>query len=267
MSVAVANRRQTQELARTMAGRVGGLIRPLRDTSTPVPKTEWTVGEHAAHLAIAKDLMARMLAGEPLTYADGTREGLAQANFESLIGYTERDGAVLADRIESAVDAFCRKAETLPPNAVRNSPVGPMPVDTFTAYLLTHLMTHGEFMARALRKRSILDRQSVIAALPFIYLAFERFVDREATRNFTAAYAVHMRGGPRFYVTFDQGEIRISDTPVRRVDCHISADPVALFMVGIRLIEQWGPIAKFKLTTWGPKPWLAFKFAGTFLPP
>lgn len=267
MSQTVSGRRQTQELAKVMAGRVGNLIRPLQDTGTMVPKTEWTVGEHAAHLAYLKELMARMLAGEPLTYGDGTREGFARQNMETLIGFTERNGAVLADRIESAVEAFCQKAAALPASASANSPLGPMPVETFTAYVLTHLMMHGEAIARALKKPSILDRPSVIGALPFVYFVFERFVDRDSVKNFTAAYAVHMRGGPKFYVTFDQGNARITDTPVRRVDCHLSADPVAFFMVGIRLIEQWGPIAKLKLTTWGPKPWLAFRFAGTFLPP
>lgn len=266
MSVAVSNR-QTQELAKAMAHRVAGLIRPLKDTGTPVPRSEWTVGEHAAHLAYAKDLMTRMLSGEMLTHGDGTREGFAQANLESLIGYTERNGAVLGDRIESAVEAFCRKAETLPPSATRNSPAGPMSVDTYTAYVLTHLMMHGEAIARGLKKRSVVDRESVLAAMPFIYYVFERFLNDDAVKNFTAAYAVHLRGGPTFYVTFDQGRVRVTDTRVRRVDCHISADPVALFLVGTRFIEQWGPIAKLKLTTWGFKPWLAFKFAGTFLPP
>ncbi|HVL51659.1 MAG TPA: DinB family protein [Actinomycetota bacterium] len=267
MSQTVSGGKQTQELARTMAGRVAGLVRPLKDTTTMVPRSDWTVGEHAAHLAFTKDLMTRMVAGEELAYGDGTRQGLARTNMETLVGYRERNGAVLAERIESAVDAFCREAAALPAGTVRNGPLGPMPVETFTAYLLTHLMMHGEAMARALRKPTILDRGSVIGGLPFVYFVFEHFLDQDAVRNFTAAYAVHMRGGPRFYVTFDDGLVRITDEPVRRVDCHISADPVAFFRVGIRLVEQWGPIARFQLTTWGPKPWLAFKFAGTFLPP
>lgn len=250
-----------------MARRVAALVRPLSDTSMPVPKTDWTVGEHAAHLAYAKDVMARMLAGEPITHGTPTREGLAQANLEALIGDSERNGAILADRIEAGVDAFCRRAGSMPPHAAANSPVGTLSVDTYTSYVLTHLMMHGEAIARALRKPSVVDRQSVIGAVPFICFAIEKFVDQDAVRGFTAAYAVHMRGGPTFYVTFDDGNVRVTQAPVRRIDCHISADPVALFLVGIRMIEQWGPIATFKLTTWGPKPWLAFRFAGTFLPP
>lgn len=255
-------------LAKEMARRIAGMIRPLgANTAIPVPRSDWTVGEHAAHLAYAKDFMARCLAGESLRHGDGTREGLAAANLELLIGYTERNGAILADRLESAVDTFYRRASSMPPHATATSPVGMLPVDTYASYVLTHLMMHGEAMAQGLRRPSILDRQSIVAALPFVCFAIEKFVDHDAVRGFTAAYAVHMRGGPTFYVTFDNGEVRVTSTKVRRVDCHISADPVALFRVGVRLTQQWGPIAQLKLTTWGPKPWLAFKFAGTFLPP
>lgn len=267
MTATVTDRRQTQELARTMAGRVAGLVRPLEDTSTRVPKSLWTVGEHAAHLAYTKDLMARMLAGEPLTFGDGTREGFARANMESLAGFPERNGAVLAGMIESSVEAFCRTAAGLPAGALVNSPVGRIPVDTFTSYVLAHLMMHGEAMARALRKPRVMDRPSVLAAMPFFFLSMERFVDLNAAKGLTASFALHVRGGPRIYVKFNNGNPTFSPTPLGRVDCHVSAEPVALARVGVRLIEQWGPIATFRMTTWGTKPWLAFRFAGLFLPP
>lgn len=251
-----------------MAVRVGDLLRDLGDrTDVAVPNSQWSVGEMAAHLAFAKELMARMAAGEQIAYADGTREGLAEANFESLAAFPERNGGSLAGRIETSVDEFCRTIDELDPQSSRPTPLGPMPVDVFAAYLLTHLMQHGEAMARALRRPSVLDRASVIAATPFVFWVFERFVDRDAVQGLNAAYALHLRGGPTRYVEFDQGGVRVGGERPRRVDCHISADPVAFFRVGVRLVPQWGPILRFQLTTWGPKPWLAFRFAGTFLPP
>lgn len=268
MESAVSTRRRTEELSKVMSRRIGDLLRPLADTSIPVPNSEWTVGEHGAHLAFAKDLFARIAAGERLTYSDGTREGLAAANMESLGGLTERNGAALAGMIESSVDAFFRALEPLPEGTTRNTPIGPMPVDTMAAYLIAHLMMHGEPMARALRKPTIMDRQSVLAAMPFIVLAMQRFVDPKSVKDLTASFALHVRGGGgTYFITFDGGTPTFSSTKVRRVDCHVSADPVALLKVGYRIIPQWGPIATFKLTTWGPKPWLAFRFAGLFLPP
>jgi hypothetical protein len=268
MTVTTPTRRQAKERAVVIAGRIGDLLRPLQDTSKPVPNTQWTIGETGAHLAFAKDLMARMVMGEALTYSDGTREGLAAANMESLGGFTERNGAALAEMIEASVDAFFRTAEALPEGSRRASPLGPLPVEVYSSYVLSHLLMHGESMARALGKPSIMDRESVLAAMPFIIFAMERFVDPRTTRDLTAAFALHLRGEDRtYYITFDRGEPRFTSEKVRRVDCHISADPVALLKVGFRIIRQWGPIATFKLTTWGPKPWLAFRFAGLFLPP
>jgi hypothetical protein len=268
MTVAVSNRRQTQQLALAMAHRVGDLIRPLQDTSMPVPKTAWTVGETAAHLAFTKDLLARNMAGENLSYSDGSREGLAAINMETLGGFTERNGAVLAGMIESSVEAMVRAADSLPPETVRRTPIGLLPVDTICSYALAHLMMHGEPMARTLRQPGVMDRQSVIASMPFIVLAMERYVDASKIKGLRASYALHVRGGGgTYYITFEDGRATFTSEPVRRVDCHISADPVALLKVGFRIIEQWGPIATFRLTTWGPKPWLAFRFAGLILPP
>jgi len=51
------------------------------------------------------------------------------------------------------------------------------------------------------------------------------------------------------------------------VDCHIFAEPVALFLVAMGLKKQWGPIATGKLMTWGTKPWLALQFVGFFATP
>ena len=68
-------------------------------------------------------------------------------------------------------------------------------------------------------------------------------------------------------VTFDKGLLRLDTKPPRRVDCHIVADPVALFLVAMGLKKQWGPIATGKLMTWGTKPWLALQFVGFFATP
>ena len=66
---------------------------------------------------------------------------------------------------------------------------------------------------------------------------------------------------------FDKGALSIDTEPPRRVDCHISAEPVALFLVALGLKKQWGPIATGKLMTWGTKPWLALQFVGFFATP
>ncbi|MGH2709244.1 MAG: hypothetical protein ACRDJK_13265, partial [Actinomycetota bacterium] len=75
-----------------------------------------------------------------------------------------------------------------------------------------------------------------------------------------ASFEIRMRGGSRFAVICDRGDVRVQDDVPKRVDVHISADPVAFFSVGTGLVSQWGPIARGKMTAWGVKPWLAFRF-------
>ncbi|MGH3946139.1 MAG: hypothetical protein ACRDSI_14000, partial [Pseudonocardiaceae bacterium] len=55
-------------------------------------------------------------------------------------------------------------------------------------------------------------------------------------------------------------ELRVEEPSSRRVDCHISADPVAMLMVFWSRQSQWTAIAKGKLMAWGRKPWLGPQF-------
>jgi hypothetical protein len=43
---------------------------------------------------------------------------------------------------------------------------------------------------------------------------------------------------------------------VDRVDCHVSADPVALLLIAYGRRSQWVPILTGKLIAWGRQPWL-----------
>ena len=103
--------------------------------------------------------------------------------------------------------------------------------------------------------------------MPFLAVAMQSFVRRDKTKDLTASFLLHVRGGPKVAVIFDKGALSIDTEPPRRVDCHISAEPVALFLVALGLKKQWGPIATGKLMTWGTKPWLALQFVGFFATP
>jgi hypothetical protein len=71
-----------------------------------------------------------------------------------------------------------------------------------------------------------------------------------------ATYDIRIRGGDRFDFIFDDGELNIVEPSSRRVDCHISADPVAFLLVVWNRQSQWPAIATGKLMAWGRKPWL-----------
>jgi Mycothiol maleylpyruvate isomerase N-terminal domain len=267
MAVVTVDRTKLLDAVQVVATKVADMVRPVADTSTPLPRSEWTVGEAAAHLAWAQETFTRIVRGETVHHGDRTPEGLAQANTVVLNRYTERDGARLADLIVEWTRAYAQSASGAPSDLVVLTPMGTMSVDMCSAYMLTHLMMHGSPIADALHRGQPFGAAEVEQSLAFITYLMPAIVDEEAARGFTACYDVRFRGGPRLALMFDDGQLTIAPAPARRVDCHISADPVAFLRVGSGLVGQWGQIARGRLMTWGRKPWLALKFTSLFHPP
>ncbi len=75
---------------RDSAVEIAALLSGAADTGIAVPGSEWTVGEAAAHLAQANELMADIAAGRERRHGDGTPQGLAAANALALAGFAER---------------------------------------------------------------------------------------------------------------------------------------------------------------------------------
>src|SRR5258708_2029493 len=118
MGPVLADVTAVQEAAETIAGRVAAMVRDLPDVNIPIPNSEWRVSEAAAHLAYANLGMAMMARGLEIPHGDGTREGLAVANAVALEGFTERDGAILADRIIAGARMVFDEAKVKPTNQV-----------------------------------------------------------------------------------------------------------------------------------------------------
>lgn len=121
MGAVAVDRGQVGNAAGRVAERVADMIRDLTDTSIRIPHSQWTVGEAAAHLAYTSVGMAIIVRGIEVEHGDGTRKGLAEANAVSLEGFTEREGAVLADRIVEGARVCLAEAAAQP----RTIPVEP----------------------------------------------------------------------------------------------------------------------------------------------
>jgi uncharacterized protein (TIGR03083 family) len=251
----------------TLSGRIADMIRDLPDTSTRIPGADWTVGEVGAHLSDAQRLFSRLAAGETVVHGDGTPGSLAHANEQLLVANPQREASALASSIVDNTANFLRSASGLAPSRTFDTPMGRMDTDTMYAYMLTHLMMHGFQLERALHRRLGLERATVHLALPFIKHSMPMIVDTQAGGKLRAVYEVRIRGGSRFWVKLDHGVATVHNEKPGRVDCFISADPVSLLLVGLKLESQWAKIAQGKLLAWGRKPWLGFRFAGLFIPP
>ena len=56
-------------------------------------------------------------------------------------------------------------------------------------------------------------------------------------------------------LTIDDGQLTVGSDGAP-VDCHVSADPVALLLIADGRPGQWIPIMTGELVAWGRKPWL-----------
>ncbi|WP_405910859.1 maleylpyruvate isomerase family mycothiol-dependent enzyme [Streptomyces sp. NBC_00828] len=251
---------------------IATLLKGTSDTTVPVPDSEWTVGEAAAHLALANELMADLAAGHQRPYGDGTTQSLAAANAQSLAAFGERGAGPLASMITEQADAFLDAADraaddesAVGPALV--TPLGPMDRNVLASYLLTHMLGHGYDLARALNRPHMIDRDRVGLCMPFMLSVMPRVVDTAAVADLTIRYAIRLRGGAAFGVSLGDGAVQVAPTPPKRPDCTILIDPVAFLLIALGRRNPWRAIGQGQVVAWGRKPWLAPRFPTLFTAP
>lgn len=258
---------------RDTAGDIATLLNSAAsDTTVPVPDSEWTVGEAAAHLALANELMADLAAGHERPYGDGTPQSLAAANAQSLAAFGQRGAQPLASMIAEQADAFLDAMEQAPreDNAAGRTvvtPLGPMDRQVLASYLLTHMLGHGYDLARALKRPHMIDRDRVGLCMPFMLSVMPRVADRAAVADLAVHYAIRLRHGTAFGVTLGDGAVQVSPTPPGRPDCTILIEPVAFLLIALGRRNPWRAIGQGQVLAWGRRPWLAPRFPTLFTAP
>ena len=246
-----------QQAAETIAGRVAAMVRDIPDVNIRIPHSEWRVGEAAAHLAFANLGMAMMARGLEIPYGDGTREGLAVANELALEGFTERDGAVLADRMVAGARMVFDEARVQPPDRTCPTPMGPMPVATLTSYLAVHEAMHGSAIATAVGAPWPFDPEFISYVMP-------RVVDPVQVAGVTACYELHFGDAFTCALMIDDGSVEPALQPSRPPDCIVSGDAHALFLVIVRVLTMQGAVEAGDLRLSGPNPELGLRMADFF---
>ncbi|MFE9452000.1 maleylpyruvate isomerase family mycothiol-dependent enzyme [Streptomyces sp. NPDC006739] len=254
---------------RGTAEEIATLVRSASDTALAVPGSEWTVGEAAAHLAMANELMADLAAGRERPYGDGTPQSLAAANAESLAVFGERRAEPLAtmlmEQAEAFLDALSRPAADA---TAPTTPLGLMTRPVLASYLLTHMLGHGYDLARALKRPHMIDPVRVGLCMPFMLSVMPRVANPAATAGLTAHYRIRLRGGGAFNVSLVDGAVQVTpEAPPGRADCTILLDPVAFLLIALGRLNPWRAIAQGQVLAWGPRPWLAPRFPALFTAP
>lgn len=174
----------------------------------------------------------------------------------------ERSLAVLADRIEERAREYFGECAGHSPDEPRPWIVEgtTVPLSALTCNLLNETIMHGYDIAHAAGRKwriepahaSMVVRQFFVPVL--LTCDPRTFVHADKAAGLQATYEVHLRGGGRLRFVFDDGSLRVEEPSARRVDCHISADPAAFFMVFWDRQSQWNAIAKGSSWPGGANP-------------
>ena len=272
---------QSQDALRDEVARVTALLRSIQDSGIPAVG-QWNVGELAMHLSqvwiavpgLARRDLSRLYEVIP-SITDVAGDSLMQDMWElgdvTALGVksdSERDPAVLADRIEQRAQEYLAECARHSPKELRPWLVegSTLPLSALTGHLLNETIMHGYDIARAAgRKWRIEPAHAAMVVRQFFVPVLRAldprvFVNGEKAAGLRATYDVRLRGHDRLHFIFDDGALRVDEANSRPVDCHISADPAAFVMVFWARQSQWNAIAKGQLMAWGRKPWLGPRF-------
>ncbi len=280
-SVSVVEWQRTLDALRDEVRRVTTLMRSISDPGAPAVG-QWNLAEVAMHLSQAwivapglarRDLSRYQTLVPSIAGAAGDSViqdmwDLADMNVLGLKSDPERDLAVLADRIEERAEEYFGECVGHSPDESRPWLVEgtTVPLSALTCHLLNETVMHGYDIAHAAGRTwriepthaAMVMRQFLVPVLQTVDP--RTFVNAKKAAGLQATYQLHLQGGERFNFVFNDGSLRVEEPSARRVDCHISADPAAFFMVFWDRQSQWNAIAKGQLVAWGRKPWLGFKF-------
>jgi uncharacterized protein (TIGR03083 family) len=245
------------------------LIAGAPDADQPIPSSEWTVGDVAAHVALGSEAYVGYAAGATEAWVDVSDvagRSLARSNSARLAAEPARDLPALAARAQAAVAAVVDATEgrSGDEQVVWNGVT--VSLGAMLGIGLGEYRLHGRDVAKALGRGWTItpaDARLILAsALPLLPL----LVDPAATAGVRASYDLRVRGGTRIGLSVRDGELSM-DAGDRPVDCHVSADPVALLLVAYGRQSQWRPVLTGKLLAWGRKPWLGLRLTHYLVAP
>jgi uncharacterized protein (TIGR03083 family) len=245
----------------SLSDRVAGFLESAADPMAPVPGLVWTAGELAAHLASGMETYASFARGSTEAVYDITDipgGSLTRSSRVVLDAESERHLAVLASRMRHGVDDLLEASEGRATDEIvmwNGQPVG---LGTLVGLAAAELLVHGSDLAKALGKSWPIApeeaRLVLSSALPLLPL----LLNPETAGNVTASYELRVRGGGSLTLEFANGTLTVGPAG-KPVDCHVSAEPVALLLVSYGRMSQWRPALTGKMVAWGRRPWLGLR--------
>lgn len=246
---------------RTLVPEFIALLRGVKNPNA-IAVGHWTIRDLTAHMVDFFENYTRVAEGKGT--AEPNMENISNYNAERVAAIAETDIGALADRIEEASGPFLDSL-----GSIEGDPMVPwtsieIPISTVIGLAIAELLVHGYDVASAEKRPWELDPHKVAITIRSISPVTIHYLDPEKAGDLRACFDLRLRGETQLYFIVEDGKMSIEEPSDRKVDVHISADPAAFLLVGFGRINQWAPVAKGQMITWGRKPWLALKF-GTIL--
>jgi len=251
-----------------MSQKVTGMIRALPDATVAVPGSDWTVRDTAIHLVHGGRLYTELATGAPSPYPDLKKETVAALCAEFIADIPETDPGKLAALVGDAYDGFLdatagRRGE----QEVHYHAGLTYHLAGLACVLLGELVIHGYDMARGLGQPWPIDPAHAGLVLNGYAPLYGECLNPVTTAGLNAAYGIEVRGGGSLTVSFVDGRYQLAEGISGPVDCELSADPIALLLVGAGRLSRFEAVALGLLSFGGAKPELALGFPDLFVYP
>lgn len=251
-----------------MAERYARLVEGLEDTSVPIPGSEWTVRDAAAHLCGNGHRYAALATGEGSYSAIQMDAAYMAARARSIIDDNpETDPKKLADQIRDGYEHLIAVTATIPADQPVDWIGGLRPTLASTvSIVLGEPILHGYDVAAAVGVPWPIDPGYAALALASYRVFYPAIFQPSASAGLEATYRIQIAGTDPFTVRIADGAY--AEVPAASpADCVISADPAAALLVISGRLSQWPAIALGRITFTGDRPEIGPSFADLFVFP
>jgi len=274
-AASVSTARHSMDDARAALGEVVPdfvqLLRSIGDPNAAAVGT-WRVDQVAAHVSHVCGVDADALRGQQLPAGPVSTATVAKLTDAMLADDSERDLAVLADRIDHLAQEFDEVAAGCRADTVTWLGGARLAPSAVACHLLEEFLVHGHDIARATQRPWPIRRRHALlaiegAALPIIAALPTSFVNAQRAGSLSARIDVRLRGGGRTDLILENGSLRVGAADGRTADAHVSADPAALLLVLLGRQRIWRPLLTGKGVAWGRRPQKLLQLLGVLSPP
>jgi uncharacterized protein (TIGR03083 family) len=259
------------------ARRSADLVASIPDHDVRLPRSEWTVADVAAHLAIGLRGFTDAVEsdeGKWLPFIPETTrypDRLGGLNRATISAEPRRTPPDAGQAISEAAAAFLAATSAFPPSRTIPTPwYGPGVTHTIlsaTCLLVGEQLIHGHDVAQAVRHTWPITAGEALVVFEGIRAMMPLAVNPETAGDLAATYKLHLGRKAPFVVRIADGAATVNPPGRPPIDCHIAGTPRALVLVGYGRISQWRAIGTGRLIAWGRKPLLGFRFVNLFFNP